>query len=101
MFADTAMTELDVTPYYLEYSFAEPRHFVINGLADETDSIWGTPSPSIHFRHRGKANIGWVDGHVTDRPMGDFGELNVYGVRSIDMMINWFDPMDNRLFDLE
>jgi prepilin-type N-terminal cleavage/methylation domain-containing protein/prepilin-type processing-associated H-X9-DG protein len=101
MFTDTAMTKLDGLPYYLEYSFVEPRHFVINGQADETDSIWGTPSPSIHFRHRGKANVGWVGGHVTGRPMGNFGASNAYEVSSIDMMINWFAPMDNRLFDLE
>ena len=102
MFADTAMTKLDGSPYYLEYSFAEPRHFIINGQVDETDTLWGgSPSPSIHFRHRGKANVSWADGHVTDRPMGNFGDANVYGVCSIDMMINWFDPLDNSLYDLK
>lgn len=101
MFADTAMTKLDGLPYYLEYSFVEPRHFVINGQADETDTIWGVPSPSIHFRHRGKAGIGWADGHATGRPMGNFDEINVYGVRSTDMMIGWFAPLDNHLFDLK
>jgi len=101
MFADAAMTKLDGSPYYLEYSFVEPRHFVIDGLVDETDTIWGTPSPSIHFRHRSKANVGWADGHVTDRTMGNFGGINAYGVRSADMMIGWFDPLDNSLFDLK
>ena len=102
MFADAAMAKIDGSPYYLEYSFVQPRHFVVDGKVDETDTLWGgAPSPSIHFRHRGKkANIGWADGHITDRPMGNFGGDNTYGVRSIDMMINWFDPIDNSLFDL-
>jgi len=102
MFADTAMAKLDNgRSYYLEYSFAEPRYFVANGKPDTTDTIWGCPSPSIHFRHRGKANIGWADGHIDSRRMVDFDGRNFYGVKSCDMMLGWFEPMDNTLFDLK
>jgi prepilin-type N-terminal cleavage/methylation domain-containing protein/prepilin-type processing-associated H-X9-DG protein len=98
MFADSAMAKIkDGKPYLLEYSFILQPFFLYKGKPMPS---WGIASPSIHFRHRGKANIGWADGHVTDRTMGNFGGFNAYEVRSIDMMINWFDPIDNSLFDL-
>ena len=76
MFADTAMTELDDNdrPYYLEYSFVQPRYFVSNGKVDPAID----PSPSIHFRHRDQANIGWVDGHISSRRRGEFDKKNAY-----------------------
>ena len=97
MFADTAMAKLDSgRPYYLEYSFAEPRYFVIDGeIYRDFD-----PSPSIHFRHGGQANVAWVDGHVEVRLMGPFDGVNAYGVNSSEMMLGWFEPMDNGMFDL-
>jgi len=99
MFADTAMAKLDNgQPYYLEYSFAEPPYFVDNGQA-VTD--WGYASPSIHFRHRNKANVGWVDGHITSEKMAPFEEENAYLVKSCDMMLGWFEPINNTLFDLK
>lgn len=103
MFADTAMAQSDNgTPYYLEYSFAEPRYFVVNGKTDTTDSIFGyPPSPSIHFRHRSEANVGWADGHITSEEMAPFERENAYGVKSGDMMLGWFEPLDNSMFDLQ
>ena len=99
MFADTAMAKLDDgRPYYLEYSFAEPPFFVVNGKAV---TAWGYASPSIHFRHRSRANIGWADSHVTSEKMAPFKEENIYGVKSSDMMLGWFEPIDNTLFDLK
>jgi len=99
MFADTAMAKLDNgRPYYLEYSFAEPPYFVVDG---QPDTSWGYASPSIHFRHRGKANIGWVDGHISSEEMAPFEEENIYGVKSCDMMLGWFEPIDNTPFDLK
>lgn len=99
MFADTAMAKLDNgRPYYLEYSFAEPPYFVSNG---EPAPSWGYASPSIHFRHRGKANIGWADSHTDSHQMAEFDGINVYDVKSSDMMLGWFEPIDNSLFDLK
>ena len=98
MFADTAMTKLDGgQPYYLEYSFAEPPFTVSGGQPDTSFYM----SPSIHFRHRDRANVGWTDGHVDARAMAAFGEINAYQVKSADMMIGWFEPMDNSLYDLK
>jgi prepilin-type N-terminal cleavage/methylation domain-containing protein/prepilin-type processing-associated H-X9-DG protein len=99
MFADTAMAELDKgSPYYLEYSFAEPPYFVVNG---KSAISWGYASPSIHFRHRNRANIGWADGHISSGKMAAFKEKNAYGVKSSDMLLGWFEPIDNSLFDLK
>lgn len=99
MFADTAMTRAysDGSGYYIEYSFVEPRYFLVSGVVD---TQWD-PSPSIHFRHRGRVNIGWADGHIDAKNMAEFDEINVYGVKSSDMMLGWFEPMDNSLFDLQ
>ena len=99
MFADTAMAKLDNgRPYYLEYSFAEPPYFLFDGRPAVE---WGYASPSIHFRHRGRANVGWADGHMDTREMMDFDGVNAYGVKSADMMLGWFEPIDNSQFDLE
>jgi len=96
MFADTAMAK---PGFYIEYSFAEPRYFVVDGKP-VVDSGWN-PSPSIHFRHRGQANIGWVDGHVSSEKMGKYDGINPDGVSPTDMDLGWFEPMDNTLFDLK
>jgi len=99
MFADSAMANNDGTMDYIhEYSFVQQPYFLSNGTPMPS---WGIASPSIHFRHRGKANIGWADSHVSGMPMGNYGGFNAYGVRSIDMMINWFDPLDNSPYDLK
>ena len=99
MFADTAMTKLDsAQPYYLEYSFVEPYLFVVNGKPDDS---WGHPSPSIHFRHNQKANIASCDGHVEAQKMAFDDTVNAYGVRSYDVQIGWFEPLNNSLFDLK
>ena len=94
MFADTAISN-DGT--YKEYSFAEQPYLVYAGKV-----ITGVyTSPSIHFRHRGRANVGWVDGHIGVRQMADMDRINVYGVDSAAINIGWFDPVDNTLFDLD
>jgi len=99
MFADAAMSNLDGgVPYYMEYSFVEPRYWFSSG---QFHPEWGDPSPSIHFRHRGKANVAWIDGHVDAKVMVVFNGLNAYGVKSYDMMLGWFEPIDNTPFDLK
>ena len=91
IFADCAMVKKrDGTIYYLEYSFAEPP------LGSE-----GYTSPSIHFRHRKKANIAWVDGHISSTERINFNRKNDYGVKSADFEIGWFGPLNNSLFDLK
>jgi len=96
MFADTAMA---MKNHYVEYSFAEPRYFVVGGIPD-TSSSW-SPDPSIHFRHRQSADVGWVDGHVTAEKSGGYNGVNEDGSKPGPMDIGWFEPMDNSLFDLK
>ena len=96
MFADCAISKEEGV--HIEYSFAEPPFLLDEGQPKES---WGYASPSIHFRHRGKANVAWVDGHIDVREMADYDGINVYGVKSADMMLGWFEPMDNTPFDLK
>jgi prepilin-type processing-associated H-X9-DG protein len=95
MFADTAMANDE--KYVIEYSFAEPPFAVFEGKPMAGLYM----SPSIHFRHGDTANIGWADGHVSPRRMAAFDDKNIYGVRSADMKLGWFAPLDNSPFDLK
>ena len=98
MFTDSAMAKLDGgRSYYLEYSFAEPPFFLSEG---QPNPDWGYASPSIHFRHNNRANVGWVDGHVDAQTRTPYEGKNVYGVKSDEMNLGWFKPLDNSLFDL-
>ncbi len=84
MFADAAfLTGSGKKARLIEYSFAEPPRFASGG----------TPWPSIHFRHRGKANVAWCDGHVTAE------SIERSDARSESHAIGWFGPDDNELFD--
>ncbi|MBC8481713.1 MAG: type II secretion system protein [Planctomycetes bacterium] len=100
MFADCAMANKDSTgnSYIHEYSFAEPPFWLNNGKP-ATD--WGYASPSIHFRHRYKANVSWVDGHVSSKNRAEYDGNNGYGIKSANFNIGWFEPLDNSLFDLK
>ena len=95
MFADTAMSNSD--EYYIEYSFAEPPFSIQDGCVVTSFYM----SPSIHFRHRNKASIGWADGHISEYKIAIFDNINAYGINSIDMKIGWFDPINNSMFDLK
>ncbi len=94
MFADTAFFQDN--QYLIEYSFAEPPHYVMSGITDTAFS-----SPSIHFRHYGSANVGWADGHVEAKPMAKPVLRDGYTSEMAKMNIGWFEPVDNTLFDLE
>ena len=95
MFADCAMTKDGRN--LIEYSFAEPPFAVFNGNVMTSFFM----SPSIHFRHRSGANVGWADGHVSSLQMSKFEQSNAFGADSAALGLGWFDPMDNSLFDLE
>lgn len=84
MFADAAFLQgSGQKTRLIEYSFAEPPLFA-NG---------GTPWPSIHFRHRGRANVIWCDGRVTSEA------LDRTDARSKAHALGWFGPDDNQFFD--
>ena len=100
MFADCAMS---LQGQLVEYSFAEQPFVVSSGMVfDGTATMKMYNSPSIHFRHRGHANIGWADGHISNMRMSeaDPGE-NVYGDDSFSAKLGWFEPLNNSLFDLK
>jgi len=94
MFADCAMA--NGGDNLIEYSFAEPPFMVYQDKPLTSFYM----SPSIHFRHREHANIGWTDGHIDSREMANYDGKNVYGVNSADMKLGWFEPIDNTPFDL-
>ena len=84
MFADAAYLQGNGTKAKLiEYSFAEPPQFAGGG----------TPWPTIHFRHRDRANVAWADGHVTSETRTRAGS------RGAAQGLGWFGPDDNSLFD--
>lgn len=96
-FADTSMyRDIGGLPSMIPYAFTEARFLIINRQPDPT---W-RPYPSIHFRHRLRANVAWVDGHVEARKRAADKDRNTDGTNSFDQHIGWFEPVDNSLFDL-
>ncbi len=95
MFADTAMS--NYSGRLIEYSFAEPPFTVYDGRPVTGFYM----SPSIHFRHRGTANVGWADGHIETRRRAEFDAANVFGADSASLALGWFEPVDNTPFDLK
>lgn len=94
MFCDAAFPQPYGNPTCLiEYSFAEPYYHLGES---EPPAISGRAVPSIHFRHRGRANVVWCDGHFSGRKMET--EYNEAYTR---MGVGWFGPADNSLFDPE
>jgi len=75
-------------PALIEYSFVEPP--VAGGVPS---------SPSIHFRHRNKANIAWADGHVTTEPfVWTYPTPNAFGGDNKLAHLGFIGPKDNSLY---
>jgi prepilin-type N-terminal cleavage/methylation domain-containing protein/prepilin-type processing-associated H-X9-DG protein len=97
MFADAAMPEEGCI---VEYGFIEPPLFVTNEFP-KGNPDWGYASPSLHFRHDGRINVVWCDGHISSERFGwapDDPE-NVFGGVNARWAVGWFGPKDNRYFD--
>lgn len=99
MFADAAMARSDAgVEYLIEYSFAQPPYWVWD---QQVKKEWGLAVPSIHFRHRGKADFAWCDGHVDSHEMS-FSRSGItipgYAPEPEKWNIGWFGPDDNSLF---
>ncbi|HUI08646.1 MAG TPA: prepilin-type N-terminal cleavage/methylation domain-containing protein [Verrucomicrobiae bacterium] len=90
MFCDTAFPQSSGGQTHLiEYSFAEPNKFL-----SATGTMYGQPSPSIHFRHRRRANVVWCDGHATAEVM-----TRSSGTVSQGLSVGWFgDQFNNDYF---
>jgi len=93
MFCDTALTQPygNKPEYLIEYSFAHPYHWVFEPCKESGTRV---QYPSIHFRHNGKANVVWCDGHVSAETMTTKAEKWF-----TEWNIGWFGPPDNSLFD--
>jgi prepilin-type processing-associated H-X9-DG protein/prepilin-type N-terminal cleavage/methylation domain-containing protein len=85
MFADTAFAREGGLQ---EYPFAEPFQWVApNGR------LAGALSPSMHFRHKGKANVVWCDGHATPEAPRKLGDgVNYYGGDEGKHALGWAGP---------
>lgn len=95
MFADCAFIE---DSELIEYSFAEQPFVMSYGTVyDGSSGMEIRTLPSVHFRHRGQANIGWADGHVGSMKMAETGD----GDDFFSAKLGWFEPLDNSLFDLK
>ena len=86
MFADTALSRDSGVQ---EYPFAEPWQWV-----SPSGKLSGPLSPSVHFRHRGKANVAWCDGHITAESPATLGGTNYYGGDDSKQKIGWFGPSE-------
>lgn len=86
MFADTALSRENGLQ---EYPFAEPWQFV-----STRGDLQGTPSPSVHFRHNGRANVVWCDGHVSAELPTQLGGKNHYGGNDTELQLGWFGPRE-------
>lgn len=95
MFADAALPQ---PGYIIEYGFLSPPYFPTPDAPHGNES-WGLASPSIHFRHNGRANVVWCDGHVTSEKWEWAPETNIYGASNLQYAVGWFGPKNNSLFD--
>ncbi len=56
-------------------AFADSAQFLASGKIVEVYTIsspydgWGDATPDMHFRHNGKTNAAWVDGHVSSESL--------------------------------
>ena len=90
MFTDAAFA----ADQLIEYSFAEPR-FHPQYPTFRMD-------PSVHFRHRERANVGWCDGHVDAQQRTFSWSSGFYKAAPQRLNIGWFGRSDdNSLFDLK
>ena len=102
MFTDAAVLEGTGPHYLIEYSFAEAPYWVDEdwwnpGQIAETSM---TSKPSIHFRHRDKANVVWCDGHANEQSFAFTNEMDPKYARELERhKIGWFGPDSNVLFD--
>ena len=96
LFADAALPQAG---YLIEYGFVEPPHPVsVDHPQGDPHAGWML-APSIHFRHHGRANVLWADGHITSERWEWAPATNVFGGNNRLWGVGWFGGEDNRLFD--
>ena len=99
MFTDAGIVQpVGLSPVVCEYSFCEPPFTQESPGPPSTDR----PFPSIHFRHHGRANVAWADGHVTAESLTFSNES--YGLTPAQVQkanVGWFGPKSNALFQID
>lgn len=93
MFADAAFER---NGRLIEYSFVEPPFTVHNGRIMDGFSM----QASIHFRHNGRANIAWADGHVSTAEMADSQDTIHSRADRPAFDLGWPEPLDNSLYQV-
>jgi len=98
MFTDAGLAQpVGNSAFVTEYSFCEPPFDQENPGKPSTDMA----CPSVCFRHRGRANVAWADGHVSAEAMTFSNES--YGLTSAQVTaagVGWFGPKSNYLFQI-
>lgn len=79
----------------IEYSFAEPPEW--------PEHPGSRPDPSVHFRHRGRSGVAWLDGHVTSEARAFSAWSQLYLSDPGPLGLGWFgrEADGNALFDYE
>jgi prepilin-type processing-associated H-X9-DG protein len=96
LFADSALPQAG---HLIEYGFIEPPHPVSAQHPQGDPNAGWMLAPSIHFRHYGRANVLWADGHITSEKWGWSPVSNVFGGNNRQWGVGWFGPENNQLFD--
>jgi prepilin-type processing-associated H-X9-DG protein/prepilin-type N-terminal cleavage/methylation domain-containing protein len=84
MFTDTAFPRSDGLQEYA-YCEAWSTEYPLNRFR-------GKLSASVHFRHAGKANVAWCDGHVSSEAPSQLDGGNGYGGSGVTAKVGWFGP---------
>lgn len=81
-FADAAFPSARASAGVIEYSFVEPRFEPASGEGHRMD-------PSAHFRHAGRANLAYLDGHVGAEAMTFSWSSGLYRPGASSVGIGW------------
>jgi prepilin-type N-terminal cleavage/methylation domain-containing protein/prepilin-type processing-associated H-X9-DG protein len=77
------------------------KHVQVYSVTPPKAGAW-LMSPDMHFRHADRANVNWVDGHVSSEKM-TFSHAHYQGPSVGDCMnilkLGWFGEDNNDLFD--
>ena len=84
MFTDTAFPRATGLQ---EYGFCEPWQ-----TEYAPGFFQGRLNASVHFRHLGRANVAWCDGHVTAELPSQIDGTNGYGGDAGKYGVGWFGP---------
>ena len=112
MFADAAYGKKDLTTGDTEYleshELLQPRWMQAYASPPEygkpQPNSWSPPAPTTHFRHNGRCNVLWLDGHVSSKAFGHSNPDDPYatglsGTHLYEMEIGWFGDETFDLWD--